>query len=272
MPAVTVAMTKLVKPKTNQAIARSLEVLEILSRQQDHIGVRELAALVRISPATAERILATLNVCGYVKKSVDGRYAITTKILQVAENLLERMELPRIATPVLRDVRDRCDETVSLFVVEGTQRVCITCEHSRQGIRRVVPIGSSLPLYAGASGKLLLAFLPDNAREKILSRASFQRFTDQTVTDAKALRLEMDCIREKSYAVSLGERVSGAASVATPVRDAKGTVVAAFTISAPRDRFEAAASSLVELALEGSARISEQMGYRSSTPNAPRMR
>ena len=120
-------ITSVIRPsKTNLAIARSFSVLEILSKQPEGTGVRELAALAAIPPAAAERILVTLMSCGFVRRSPDGRYALTTKVLQIAENLFERMELPRIAAPILQEIRDRCDETVSLFVVEGNA----ACLHS----------------------------------------------------------------------------------------------------------------------------------------------
>ena len=120
-----------------------------------------------------------------------------------------------------------------------------------------------MPLYAGASGKLLLAESPEDVRKRLLSRSSLERFTDETITNAKELRLDLEKIHELGYAVSLGERVAGAASVAAPVRDAKGTMVAAFTISAPRDRYESAAKLLIELTVEGARQVSERMGYHS---------
>lgn len=247
----------------NRAIARALAVLELLSCEQDELGVREVAARARIPPAAAQRILATLYHSGFVRKSAGGRYAMSTKILQLAENLLERMELPRVASRVLREIRDACNETVSLFVIDDAQRVCVASEQSTQGIRRVLPVGTSLPLWAGASGKLLLAFLTHEEQEKLLARMPLKPLTSHTITNAQVLKSELQRIRKQGYAMSIGERVPEAAAIATPVHDAKGSVVGAFTISSPRERCTGPREALLlQLAIDGAKQLSEQLGYQ----------
>ena len=134
------------------------------------------------------------------------------------------------------------------------------------GFAALVPIGSSLPLWAGTSGRLLLACLPDDKREKLLAQLALQRFTEETITSVAALRRDLQRVRKQGYAVSYGERVGGAASISTPVRDGRGNVVAAFTISAPRERFLSQEELLLHLAREGAARLSAQIGYTSNSP------
>ena len=252
----------------SRAVDRTLAILEFLSEQQEPVGVRETATRVRMPPAAAQRVLATLHRQGYVQRNAAGRangagkYMMTTKIIQLAERVLERMELPQIGAPILRDIRNRCDETVSLFVVEGAERVCIATEHSTQSIRRVLPVGTSLPLWAGASSKLLLAYLPEDVQTTLIDRFDLHAITPQTVTDRETLRRELKQIRERGWAASYGERVAEAASVAAPVFDARGIVVAALTISAPRVRWtETREPTLIDLTVEGARRLSERLGY-----------
>jgi DNA-binding IclR family transcriptional regulator len=261
----------------SRAVDRTLAILEFLSEQQEPVGVRETATRLQMPAAAAQRVLANLHRQGYVQrnvgagagKSASRKYVMTTKIIQLAERVLERMEVPQIAGAILRELRNRCDETVSLFIVDGTERVCVATEHSTQGIRRVLPVGTSLPLWAGAAGKLLLAYLPEDVQNALMERFNIQPITANTVTDRETLRRELKQIRERGWATSFGERVSEAASVAAPVFDARGVIVASVAISAPRARWtESRESTLIELAIEGAKRLSAQLGYTGGVPGA----
>lgn len=249
----------------SRAIERAFAILEFLGTQPEPVGVREIAGSLEMPPAAAQRVLVTLARLGMINRDpITRRYELGHKVLQLAQRFLEHMGLPRIAESLLREIRDRCDETVSLFITNGRERVCVASEESTREIRRVLHVGTSLPLWAGASGKLLLAHLVEDEGTNVLEHLTIRPFTKDTVTDRETLRKELERVREKGYATSFGERVPEAASVAAPVRDGEGTVVAAFTISAPSARWtEARGPLLIDLALEGAARLSERLGYEA---------
>jgi DNA-binding IclR family transcriptional regulator len=124
-----------------------------------------------------------------------------------------------------------------------------------------VTLGIPYPLHAGGSSKAFLAFLPDSEVDAYLDRHPLQPLTDKTVTDPAKLRKELAAIRKRGYATSLGERQAGAASIAAPVFDHDGHVVAVLSVAGPAARFKPESSGNAQELVAAAARISEQLGY-----------
>ncbi|MFD0593216.1 IclR family transcriptional regulator [Catellatospora coxensis] len=116
-------------------------------------------------------------------------------------------------------------------------------------------------MHAGGSSKAFLAFLPDSEVDAYLDRHPLQPLTDKTVTDPAKLRKELAAIRKRGYATSLGERQAGAASIAAPVFDHDGHVVAVLSVAGPAARFKPEGSGNAQELVAAAARISEQLGY-----------
>lgn len=124
-----------------------------------------------------------------------------------------------------------------------------------------VALGRSYPLHAGASSKAFLAFLPEEELAAYLSGV-LPKLTESTVTDPGKLQRELQQIRVLGWAQSIGERQSGAASVAAPVFDHSGRPVAVMSVCGPAVRFTSEMAHCTEQLLASSGRASEQMGYR----------
>jgi DNA-binding IclR family transcriptional regulator len=128
-------------------------------------------------------------------------------------------------------------ETISLYVLDGNDRVCIERLESPQNVRIVARLGRRLPLYAGSAGKVFLAFLPTKRCEEILASTVLVPLTSKTIVNLPTLRSELENIRQQGYAVSRGEWLLDASGVAAPIFDQSGDVTAVLAISGPGQRF-----------------------------------
>lgn len=124
-----------------------------------------------------------------------------------------------------------------------------------------VALGQPYPLHAGSSSKVILAHLRKQEIDDYLERHELTALTDATVTSQRKLRAELTAIRKRGYAVSLGERQVGAASIAAPILDHDGGVVAAISVCGPLSRFEPRMDECVPLLLKASGALSTQLGY-----------
>jgi len=165
------------------------------------------------------------------------------------------------ARPMLEELHQLTQETVNLYILDGTERVCVERLESSQRVRVIVQIGERMPLHAGSAGKAILAFAPAKLVERILEKP-LERMTDNTITSPKRLLEELRSVRNCGYAVSRAERFTDAMGLAAPIFDAAGNVTAALNVSGPLVRFTDAevakyAPKVVQLANQ----VSQSLGY-----------
>ncbi len=246
----------------SRAVDRTLTLLKVLGESQAEMGTRELARVLGIPVAATYRLLATLEQHHFVRRdAATDKFSLGSAILELASQLLENIDVRRVAAPVMEWTREKCNETVSLYVVDGHERVCIERMESRQGVRSVVAVGSRKQLHSGASGKILLAYMPEEQRQAVL-QAPLARFTEKTLTDPVALSQELEQVCVKGYACSIGESSPDSWSVAGPVwAPREEQVKAALTIVAPMTRHNAETErTLCNLVIEAAAEISKRLG------------
>lgn len=248
-----------------RSVARALDILQAFGRGQPELGVTELARVLRLSKSTVHRLLRLLASRGVVAQDpATRRYRLGVELLWLGSLVRDGMDLRREALPVMRELQARAGETVNLNVERDGHRVCIEKVETSHPIRDFVDIGRPLPLYAGASGKVLLAHLPDQRVAEILRAADPAAIAGRLPTGA-ALRRELARIRRQGYASTSGERVEGASSVSAPVWDAEGRVVASLSISGPSYRFRPERVRVfARLVVSAAREISGRLGHRSS--------
>jgi DNA-binding IclR family transcriptional regulator len=141
------------------------------------------------------------------------------------------LDVLEIVKPVLEGLRDLTGETVALFRVEATFRVCVAMAETRHALRREMHVGKILPLHAGSAGRVLMAWNPE-VEEAALS-AGLERFTEHTITDPDRLRTDVDQTRRDGYAITSDERDEGATGLAAPIFDSMGDLMGALSVSGP---------------------------------------
>jgi len=249
-----------------QSLHRAIAILDCFGISQPELGVREIARQLELHPSTVGRMLTTMTSLGILTQDREShRYRMGSKVLSWSAVYMSNLDLRADARPYMDELYKATRETVSLYLLDGSTRVCIERLESPQTVRMVARVGERMPLYAGASGKVLLAFLPPEKRDDILRNVQLDRLTEKTIINMQALKDELSLIQKRGYAVSQGERVEGASSVAAPIFDAGNRVLAAINISGPTTRFtKPKLQTYAELVVRASSRLSVAMG--SSIP------
>lgn len=235
----------------SQVAARAFNVLEQVARSNEPLGLMEVAARLDADKSAALRTLAFLEHRGLLRRdAATKKYRIGPTLLSLAAIAIRRADLPQVAQPHLVALRDLTDETVSLHVRVGDDRVCIAGAESSQVLQRVLTIGEPVPLWLGPSGKVILTYLPEAERTAILGRAH---------ADRDAVERDLQRAQRDGFLIVTSDRTPGVGAVSAPILDATGAV-GSITIAGPEERWTPAAmrevaDRLVEVAVAVSAEI-----------------
>ena len=246
-----------------QILDRTIAILDCFNLDKPVLGVREIARKTKLSPSTVGRIMAYMKEMGILNQDPESRqYMMGSKVLAWAGIYTVTSDVRTVALPVMVRLQEQTRETISLYFLEGSERVCIERLESPETVRIVARVGRRIPLYAGSAGKVFLAFLPENRREMILRDIDLVPMTERTSTDLDALRANLDQIRQKGYAVSRGEWIIDASGTAAPIFDQHGQITAAISISGPGQRFtDKKIKEIADLLVKEAAQISFELGY-----------
>ncbi len=171
--------------------------------------------------ATTHRLAVGLEVHRFLARDGDGQWRLGPALSELASHV--RDPLLAAGTVVLPRLRELTGESVQLYRREGTSRICVAALEPPAGLRDTVPVGTRLPMTAGSGAKVLLAYADASTQQAVLAGA---KFTDRTLAE----------VRKRGWAQSAAEREPGVASVSAPVRDGRGAVIAAVSVSGPIDR------------------------------------
>lgn len=246
-----------------QTLERMVFILDCFSLDKPALGVREVARRTTLSPSTVGRIMAYLKEMGILNQDSETHlYMMGSKVLAWAGIYTVTSDVRTIALPVMVRLQEQTRETISLYILEGNERVCVERLESPETVRIVARIGRRIPLYAGSAGKVFLAFMPENRREMILQDIDLDPMTERTITDMDVLHDNLGQIREKGYAVSQGEWIIDASGTAAPIFDQRGQITAAISISGPGQRFtDEKIKEMAALLVKEAAQISFALGY-----------
>ncbi|GID90821.1 IclR family transcriptional regulator [Amorphoplanes digitatis] len=270
MPTRTVPSSPAVADDENQsrsvaAVERAMDVLLYFGRtDQPDLGVTEIAGALGLTKAAVHRILTALRSRDLITlDTTTRRYALGHAAVALGRAYLARTDVRAMAAPELAWLSGRTHETATLSLRRGDTRLYADQVVPDQELRLEVSLGIPFPLHAGGSSKAFLAWVPDAELEAYLERHPLEALTDKTIVEPAKLRRDLAAIRKRGYATSLGERQAGAASVAAPVFDHDGHVVAVISVAGPALRFKpAAGAQVVTDLLDAAARISAQLGYQ----------
>lgn len=245
-----------------KSVEKAIDILSCFTVETPALTVTEITGMTGFTQSTVSRILATLEKKKCVERDPQsGQYRLGLKFHQWKGVFSQEANIADLARPIMEKLRDECGEEVTLYVPGEGNRICVEAVRSRYGVAKITQVGKALPLHCGASGKVILAHLPDKIRKRIIYGESLEKYTDRTITDPEALEEDLKTIRKDGYAVSIGEREEGTYSVVAPVLGSGGEIRASLTISGPIFRFpEEVREGLVE-AVTGAAReISMNLG------------
>ncbi len=241
----------------------ALDVIECLNDETTSYGASELARRLGINRTRVFRILKTLELRGYVNYDATTQsYRLGVRFLQIGESVRERLDLRREAEPVLVDLARQTGDSAHLLILQGEHAVTIDRRQGENRLQVASPIGQSLPLYAGASPKVLLAYLPEVEQERIIRTMEFEPFTENSIGSAGELRQRLQEIRREGYVVDEEDFERGVYAIGAPVRDSTGRVIAGISITTPETRYSPERrKDLIALVIEAGRKLSEKLGY-----------
>lgn len=213
-----------------QSVAKTLDVITAFDAEHRDLTLSEVARRTGQSRASARRFLLSLAALGFVR--VDGAlFSLTPRVLSLGHAFLSSLRLPDIAEPHLKQLSVRLGESTSASIFDGDDIVYVARVQTRRIMAVGIRVGTRFPAYATSMGRAMLAFAPDAALEAYLGRVELRALTPHTITDAGELRRELHRVREQGWALVDQELEPGLRSVAAPVVNAAGEVIAAVNVS-----------------------------------------
>jgi IclR family pca regulon transcriptional regulator len=218
-----------------QSLERGIAVIQIFSSGRPALTLSEVARLTGITRATARRILLTLEKLGYVR-SDERLFSLTPRVLALGWAYLSSLNLWEIAQPFMEQLVEKTEESSSAATLDLPEIVYVARVPTRRIMAISLSVGSRLPAHATSMGHVLLADLHSDELERYLANEPRERYTEQTITDADALRAELANVREQGWSFVDEELEIGLRSIAAPITGHSGRTIAALNVSAAAAR------------------------------------
>lgn len=254
-----------------RAILRVPEVLMAVAARRGGVSLAELALQLALPKTSLHRLLRTLEGGGYLTHA-GGLYSPGPESIRLAKVLSRASQLadfPACARPVLEWLADETGETVMLSVLSdaGTESIYVDVIESEAPLRFTLRIGNRRPLFSTASGKVMLAFSPEETRTRYLAQADFLQFTAET-SGKKEMPAIFRRAREGGVIFDRNGIVDGASGIASPAFDREGVLFCAVSVAGPTERMESQRERFETLVREAAERLSGVLGYEGSYPPA----
>lgn len=220
-----------------RAVERALDILLCFTRDEPTRSLTQIAEAIHMSKTTVHRLLATLESKRFITRDkVTGYYRLGFRFIEMASLVLQDVDLHRWARPYLKTLSEECGETVDVSILDGSHVMYLDVIESPQRVKLAAAIGQRLPAYFTASGKALMAFMPEEQVRNIISQNVAEHTNRITVAMPEALE-ELRITAERGYAISEQEYEEDINAVAAPIFDSENQPIASIAIVGPSFRF-----------------------------------
>jgi DNA-binding IclR family transcriptional regulator len=245
-----------------EAVLAALDVLECFLAKPG-LPTLEIMQATGFTRNRVMRLTGTLTHRGFLMADPEtGTLNLGPKIYALGKVFEHNRVILSLVRPILRGIALKTGESVSLYVREGYQRVVLAREEGTHAIRHAISEGQRMDLNAGAAGKVILAFSPEEMVGIVLGKTGLPRRTAATITDKKKFIKELGNVRHQGYALSMGERAADVCAIAAPVFEHGPELVGALCISGPISRFTSQIrASYAKLLLAAAMKLSLQLGW-----------
>ena len=205
-------------------------ILDAFSLTRPELSLADIRSATGVPHSTVQRLVANMVQEGILDRHGD-RFRVGVRMAHWAAPATQGIDFLELLTPVLRRLRDQLGETACIFRESQGKRVCIALAETRRMLRRVVNVGDIMPLHVGAAGRVLLAWNAEVAEH--IYRSGLHSLTEQTITDKASLEAAVAKTRADGFAITTGERVSGASGISAPIFGPQGELFGALTVMGP---------------------------------------
>lgn len=245
------------------SVKNALRILNSFTMEEPEKKITDISTELGLNKSTVSRTMATLASEGFVYKDPETKkYRLGLSILTLSGILNSNMDVYRESQPILNQLVEQIGETAHISIFDHLDVVYLQKVECTHPVRFLTHVGKRNPPYCTSSGKVLMAFSGDHIVDAIIDNGLVQ-YTKNTITDPDELRQHLEEIRKKGYAYSIEEFSEGVVTIAAPVYDYTGKVIAALSIVGPKQRIHPnKIPSIAKKVIEASKEISENMGYR----------
>lgn len=248
-----------------EVVLKALDILDCF-QTKPVLTLKEIMEITQLTRSRAMRLTGTLEFRGYLIYEAETRnFFPGSRVYTLGKVFETHNTLVALARPILRDLVAKTSEFASLYVIEGTDLVALAREKGIHEISYSASEGQRMELHAGAAGKTLLAYGPQEGRDSVLSSEKLKKLTSNTITNKTLLSKDLELIRLRGYAISEGERAADVWSVAAPVFDHRGVICCAIGVTGPRYRIpEQLQADFIEIVVRKAAEFSRLLGNKKS--------
>jgi len=253
---------------------RALRLLDYIiesAEQRSHTdwGVRELSEALQLPPASVHRVLTLLTTHGMIQHNPGSRrFRIGGELYRLAFRLSSRASIRAAGIPVMRELAARCNENIFLGLYDAIrmEMMFVAAEDSAHSLRYDQPLNQWVPVYAGASGLAIMAYLSKATQREIVRRTKLRPLTKNTITSPAKLEQELHRVRMRGYAFSRGHRNLGTVAFAAPIWTPDAEVAGSLIVAMPETRLEPGMGpQFGKQVVEHADRLTEQLGGRKVT-------
>jgi IclR family KDG regulon transcriptional repressor len=244
-----------------RAVDRAISILFDVAGSDEPLGLTEISRSTDIDKATALRLLFTLEESGLVRRDPQTRkYMVGPGVWRLTSAW--RSDLRSVSQRHLEELRQATEESVSLVCPRGLDRVVILALDALHELCVVPAVGNAVPIYAGASGRVIMAFMRPEERDKIIEITRLKAVNPHKIIDKRAFLQSLETVRYTGYATSIGEVTLGSSAIAAPIFDSTGQVTAVVSLRGPEVRMtQERMTQMAPLVVEAAMAISRDIGY-----------
>jgi len=244
-------------------VERTLKIFDLLSDSPQGLSISEISRELNFPRNSVFRVMSTLDNFGYVNKDDESKsFTLSLKLLQQGIKALSDMPIVEKAIPEMHSLQKIYKETVPLGILRGNMGVIIEEVVGTHLFKYVLEPGKLFHLHTSAPGKAILAYLPDDEREKLLKSITYSRFNKRTITNPDKLRKKLKHVKKQGYSIDHAEEVDGMHCLGAPIFNRRGYPIAAIWLTGPSMRInEEDFDKIGKDVRRHSDRISKSLGY-----------
>ncbi|KJS82580.1 MAG: hypothetical protein JM58_14585 [Peptococcaceae bacterium BICA1-8] len=247
-------------------LERALWLLTFFDSGSPKWRVSDLSRQTGISKSTVSRMLQTMEKHDFIEKDiVTGQYGLGVRFLEFAALVSYGQDLRRCSQNEMSWLVNETGECVILTVHSAGEAICIDKRDSSRPVHITYLVGGRASLHAGASGKILAAFMNPTDIEQFIKEKGLARYTDKTIVDPDEFRQDLERIRQQGYAITHGELDSGIMAVAAPIFNNECQIVGGISVVCLPERLNEALDEIVEKTIKAANRISLKLGFSNES-------